>query len=144
MEKDVVLAVIGAIGAAVAGFFGGWTTSLTTLVVFMAIDYITGVIMALVFKKSAKTDTGGYSSTVGMQGIFKKVMTIILVYMGHRIDIELGCNYIRDFISIAFIVNEAVSIAENCALMGLPVPDILVKSLDILKKKGSTEESDEK
>ena len=130
-----ICALTGITGAAVAKAFGGWPESLTTLLICMAADYISGLVLAGVFHKSAKTETGGLESKAGWKGLFRKVMTLLLVLIGHRLDLAIGTCYIRDAICIAFIVNEVISITENAGLMGVPIPKVITNAIDILKKK---------
>ena len=133
--KNMILSVIGAVGSFIAAALGGWDSALITLVSFMAIDYITGWILAVVFKKSHKTESGGYSSTIGLKGLFKKVMILLLVVVANLLDWQMGGSYIRDGVCIAFIVNEAMSIIENAGLMGLPIPKVITDALDVLHEK---------
>lgn len=138
MNKGI-LTTVGAIGSIIASFFGGWTESLTTLAIFMAIDYITGLVCAGFFHASTKTETGALESRAGFKGLVRKGGILLLVLMGHRIDLAMGSNYMRDAVCIAFIANEAISITENLGLMGLPIPKIITNAIDILKKKSDNE-----
>lgn len=134
--KNAICTMTGLVGSAVAAAFGGWSTSLTTLLIFMGIDYITGLIVAGVFHASPKTETGTLESRAGMKGLIRKGMVLLFVLIGYRLDLALGSTYIRDAICIAFIANELISIVENAGLMGLPVPAVITNAIDILKKKG--------
>lgn len=70
-------------------------------------------------------------------------MIMIFVLIAYRLDIMIGTDYIRNAVIIAFITNEVISIIENAGLMGVPVPDVIKKGIDILQKKGdSIEKSD--
>lgn len=135
--KDVVCVVTGAIGSAVTYLLGGWDASIVTLLLFMAIDYVTGIICAGVFHKSPKTDTGALESKAGLKGLCRKGMILLFVLIGVRLDIIIGASYIRDGVCIAFILNELISIVENAGLMGMPVPETIKNAIDILQKKGS-------
>ena len=137
--KNAICTVSGVVGSIIASFFGGWTASLTTLLIFMALDYVTGLICAGVFHKSQKSESGALESRAGWKGLCRKGMILLLVLVGHRLDLAIGANYIRDGICIAFIVNETISVIENAGLMGLKVPAILTKAIDILRKKGEVE-----
>lgn len=137
--KNLICTIFGIVGSVIASFFGGWTAGLTTLLIFMAIDYVTGLICAGIFHKSQKTKTGALESHAGFKGLCKKGVILFLVLVGHRIDISLGTNYIRDAVCIAFIVNETISIIENAGLMGVPIPTVLIKAIDILKSKSEDE-----
>ena len=133
--KSVFLTVIGAIGSFIAAALGGWDTAIITLSVFMLIDLVTGWILAVVFKKSHKTETGGYSSAIGLKGICKKVMIFLLVAVANLLDAQIGANFVRDGVCIVYISNEAMSILENAGLMGVPIPEPIRKALDILNGK---------
>ena len=138
--KAIILSISGAIGSIIAGAFGGWTASMTTLLIFMALDYITGLICAGVFHASPKTETGTLESRAGWKGLCRKGVILALVLVAHRLDLAMNANYVRDGLCIAFIVNDAISIIENAGLMGLPIPAILTKAIDVLKKKGEDPE----
>lgn len=133
--KNTICTSIGVVGSLVASFFGGWTASLTTLLIFMAIDYATGLIVAGVFHKSPKTETGALESKAGFKGLIRKLMILLFVLIGYRLDVAVGTTYIRDAVCIAFIANELLSIVENAGLMGIPIPAVITDAIDILKKK---------
>ena len=124
--------------------FGGWDSALVTLVVFMAIDFFTGIITAMM-KKSKHTESGGLSSKAGWFGLAKKVCTLMLIVVAVRMDILLNTNYIRDAVCISFCLNELLSIVENTSLMGIPYPPAIKKAIDVLQTKiGRTEETTDK
>lgn len=133
--KNSILIGIGTAGSFIASLFGGWTASLSTLLIFMLIDYATGLVVAGVFHKSKKTDSGALESKAGFKGLCKKGMVLLLVLVGHRLDIAIGTTYIRDAVCIAFITNETISIIENAGLMGIKIPAPLEKAIDVLKNK---------
>lgn len=133
--KNFILTAVGMLGSLIASFFGGWTASLTTMVIFMGIDYVTGLIVAGVFHKSKKTDSGALESRAGFKGLCKKCVALLFVLIGYRLDLAIGTTYIRDAVCIAFIANELISIVENAGLMGLPIPSIITKAIDVLKTK---------
>lgn len=133
MKWKAFIGTIGVVGAYISHLFGGWNASLTTLCIFMCIDLITGIIVAGVFHKSTKTETGALQSKIGWQGLCRKGMTLLLILVAHRLDIALGTLYVKDGVCIAFIVNEGISIIENAGLMGIPMPKILTNAIDVLK-----------
>lgn len=137
MTKNILISIVGIIGSAIASAFGGWTTGLTTLVIFMAIDYVTGLIVAGVFHKSTKTETGTLESRAGFKGLCRKGAMLLIVLVACRLDLTLSTTYIKDAVIIAFIANEAISIIENAGLMGVPMNDTLKNAIDVLQKKGS-------
>lgn len=133
--KDYLCMGLGAAGAAATSLFGGWTSGIITLLIFMSLDYISGIMVAGVFKNSRKTDNGALESRAGWKGLCRKGMTLIIILLAYRLDLHIGTNYIRDAVTIGFCVNEAISIIENAGLMGLPLPDAITKAIDILNKK---------
>lgn len=143
--KTTICTILGVIGSAVATIFGGWDSGLATLLIFMGLDYISGLVVAGVFHKSNKTETGALESKAGWKGLCKKIMTLVFVVVAHRLDLVIGVQYIRDAVIIAFIANELISLVENAGLMGVPLPSIIVKAIDILQKKteASIEEREE-
>lgn len=138
--KNIVCTVLGIVGAAISKAFGGWDTALTTLIIFMAIDYASGIVVAGVFHKSSKSDTGGLNSHIGWQGICRKGITLAIVLIACRLDLLIGTSYIKDAVIIAFCANELISIVENAGLIGIPMPDVLVKAIDVLKSEGDSSE----
>lgn len=136
--KYTICAAIGSIGSFIALLFGGWDTSIITLLIFMLIDYITGLLLAGVFKKSKKSETGGLNSHVGWKGIVKKGVILLIVIVATRLDMTIGTTYIRDGVCIAFMANELLSIVENAGLMGIPIPSFITKAIELLNEKGET------
>ena len=133
--KTLLCAWLGVLGGMISSWFGGWNSAMTTLLVFMAIDYLSGVILAGVFHRSGKTETGALSSLVGFKGLCKKGMMLLIVLVAARLDLLLGSDFIRDSACIALIVNELISIVENAGLMGVPIPAIITKAIDSLHEK---------
>lgn len=133
--KNVLCTTTGVAGSIIASLFGGWDTGIGTLVLFMAIDFISGLAVAGVFKKSKKSDSGALASGAGWRGLCKKGMTLLFVLIAYRLDLIIGTDYIRNTVIIGFIANELISIVENAGLMGLPLPVVLAKAIDILTKK---------
>lgn len=133
--KNMVCSAVGMMGSAIAGIFGGWSSGLTTLLIFMAIDYISGLVVAGVFHASPKSETGTLESRAGWKGLVRKGMTLLIVLIGCRLDMLLGLNYIRDALVIAFILNEVISITENAGLMGVPMVKPLKDAIELLKDR---------
>lgn len=135
MEYKTVLFVLGVVGGAISSYLGGWDTALQTLIIFMALDYITGLIVAGVFHKSTKSESGALESRAGFKGLCRKGVALLIVLMGCQLDRMAGTDFIRDACVIAFVTNEALSIIENAGLMGVPVPEVITKGIEILKSK---------
>ena len=136
-----ICAAAGVVGGLVATFFGGWSDGLTTLVIFMCIDYVSGFVLAGVFNKSRKTESGALESRAGWKGLCRKCMTLVLVLVAYRLDLLRGeGTLIRDAVTIGFTINEGLSILENAVLMGLKVPEPLRKALEVLAPKAEVKE----
>lgn len=135
MRKEIIMVVIGTIGSFFTSIFGGWNEAMTTLLIFMGIDYLTGFTVAAVFKKSNKTESGALESKAGFIGLLRKAAVLLLVLIACRLDLILGTAYIKDCVIIAFIVNETLSIVENVGIMGVPIPNIVSNAIELLKKK---------
>ena len=139
--KTTICTVTGVIGAIIARLYGGWDAALTTLVIFMIIDYVTGFAVAAFFHKSQKSENGALDSKAGFKGLCKKGVIMLIVLMACRLDIVIGSTFIKDATVIAFITNETISIIENAAAMGIPIPAPIMQAIDILRKRG--EENDD-
>lgn len=133
--KERICVLIGIVGAAAAWAFGGWDAALIALVICMAIDYISGSTVALVFHKSRKTESGAYNSTYGLKGLCKKGLMLLFVVVAVQADRLLGADYVRDAVCIGFCVNEILSIVENLGLAGVPLPKAITKALEQLQEK---------
>lgn len=135
---NVLCGVIGIIGSAIAEALGGWDNAIITLLVFMGIDFVTGLICAMWFGKSKKSENGALSSTECWRGLVKKFATLLIVVAANYADKLIGSSYIRNAVVIAFCASELISICENAGLMGiLPsgVQKILNKVIDVLKNE---------
>ena len=133
--KSIVMAVSGAVGSTLAFFFGGWDTSIAVLLSLMVIDYITGLLVAGVFHKSKKSESGALESNACFKGLVKKGMILLYVVVGNLLDKQLGADFVRTGVCVAFIVNEVISITENGDLMGIPLPSVVRKALNLLNQK---------
>ena len=132
--KEWLCTIAGIVGGFIATLFGGWDSALATLVVFMGIDFATGLVTA-VMGKSKHSKSGALNSKAGWIGLAKKFCILLMVVVGVRIDILLGTTYIRDTVCISFCLNELLSIIENTTLMGIPYPPAIKKAIDVLQTK---------
>ncbi|MBE6008773.1 MAG: phage holin family protein [Lachnospiraceae bacterium] len=130
----------GGIGGALSYLLGGFDTALQTLLIFMAADYLTGIVVAGVFHKSGKTASGCLESRAGFKGICRKGLMLLVVMVAVRLDMLMGTAFLRDAAMVAFICNEALSIIENGGLMGIPIPEKITDAIEILGKKGDGDE----
>ena len=136
MAKNGVLAALAAAGSTVAAALGGWDTALQTLLLFMAADYLTGMLVAGVFRQSGKSEDGALDSRAGFKGLCKKGAQLVAVLVGARLDLLLGTDWARTAVVLFFLGNEGLSILENLGLMGVPLPEALKNALSVLKEKG--------
>lgn len=130
-----IITLLGVVGSLCASILGGWDTALQTLIIFMIIDYITGLVVAGVFKKSNKSKNGALESKAGWKGLFRKGVTLLIVLIAYRLDMLIGFTFIRTTVIIAYIANEALSTIENAGLMGLPIPSAIKNGIEILQQK---------
>lgn len=133
--KGYIMTIIGIVGSFIASLFGGWDAGLATLLIFMGIDYVSGLVVAGVFHKSNKTESGALESKAGWKGLCRKCMTLLFVLIAYRLDLAIGVDYIRNAVIIGFMANELISIVENAGLMGLPLPDVINKAIDVLTEQ---------
>ena len=141
--KNGVLAALAAVGTFVAHALGGWDAAMQSLVALMAADYLTGVLVAAVWKRSNKSETGALDSKAGFKGLLKKGMILLLVWLGVLLDNAMGASYIRTAVVLFFVGNEGLSLLENLGLMGVPFPAFLKAALEALRDKGDAGEGDQ-
>jgi len=124
--------VISAFGGSIGYFLGGLDGFIYALVTMVIVDYVTGVMVAILEKK--------LSSSIGFRGIFKKVMIFLLVGIGHLFDTHVigDGSAIRTAVIFFYICNEGLSILENAKRIGLPIPDKLKDLLAQVRSKGDT------
>lgn len=145
MEKmwDKVIRALAACGGAVAGMLGGWDPLLRVLVVLMATDYATGLLVAIL-GKSVKTEYGGLSSKVGAAGLARKGLMLVVVLVGAMMDQVMGTGgaMCRDAACWFYIANEGISILENAGLAGAPYPQKLKELLGQHREGELTDDKD--
>lgn len=141
--KETFCLITGVVGGFIATLLGGWDSALATLVIFMAIDFVTGIVTAAM-GKSKHSASGTLNSKAGWIGLAKKFCILLMVVVGVRIDILLGTTYIRDTVCISFCLNELLSIVENTTLMGIPYPSVVKNAIDVLQSKVGRQEEDVK
>lgn len=133
--KHIFTFITGLISTFVIHYLGGWDFALQTLVMFIVIDYITGMYVAGILHKSPKTKSGGLSSEKGFHGIIKKIMLLVFVAIMYRLDLFFNIDYLRNGTIVAYCVNELISIIENAGIMGVYVPDIVKRGIDLLNRE---------
>ena len=131
---NVIQLIFTAVGGWLGWFLGGCDGLLYALIVFVVIDYVTGVMAAVVDHK--------LSSEVGFKGIFKKVLIFLLVGIGHILDTHVigSGSVLRTAVIFFYLSNEGVSLIENAAHLGLPIPEKLKSVLEQLHDRAEKEE----
>ncbi len=124
---DVFIGICGGVASYIWGDING---AFIALLVFIIMDYLTGVISAGVRHSLA--------SNVGFIGILRKVIILVVVALGHFLDTVIQTdNTIKNMIILFYIANESLSILENVVNIGLPVPNFLIKLLETMKKENN-------
>lgn len=129
------LAVLATAGAAITEALGGWDTALQTLVILMAIDYVTGLLCALIWKRSPKTADGTFESKASLKGLIRKGAILLVVYIAARLDVLMNTEITRLAVILFFIANDGFSILENLGIMGVPLPGIVKNAFALLREK---------
>jgi toxin secretion/phage lysis holin len=130
MFSDITFkSAVAAGGAAISYFYGGWSALLQVLLAFVIIDYVTGVMASAI--------EGKLNSAVGAKGIAKKVLIFVIVAIAHLVDTSLGeAHVFRDATIFFYLANELLSILENAGRVGLPIPPMISKAVQVLQGKG--------
>lgn len=136
-----ILMVTSFIISGISFIYGGWTQLLTTLCICMVIDTLTAIAVSIM-GKSSKSDKGALSSSVFVNGCFKKLFSLLFIVVAHRIDLLAGIDYFKTSVTIGFILNEILSIVENAGLAGVKWPPAVTKMIDILKKESEENPED--
>jgi len=131
--------IFSSIGAFLLALMGGWDIAMQILVVFIAVDFIMGLLVAIT-KRSPKTGTGGLSSYVCFIGLCRKIAVLLLIMISHALDGLLGTEFIRNAAITGFCLNELISIIENTGLLGLKLPPVIMNAVDLLKLKNKEAE----
>ena len=130
----IIDSIAGAVGAVLGFMYGEVTGLFWALIAFMALDYVTGVIVAIIEKR--------LSSEVGFRGLAKKFLILVFVAVGHIADTYIlgGTPVAMSAVMLFYIANEGISIIENAAALGLPVPKKLTNIMEQIKNKSESED----
>lgn len=129
------LGAFSAVGTVIAQALGGWDTALRALCIVMAVDYLTGVVCALVWKRSPKSADGAFESKASMKGLFRKMAVLLCVLVAYQLDKLSGTQVVRELVILFFLANDGFSILENLGIMGVPMPAALKNAFALLKDK---------
>lgn len=135
---DTMIKVTAAAVGAVISFFTGLPVIMWVLIGVMTLDFATGLITGAM-GVSNKTDGGRLSSRAAFEGLMRKVMVLLVVLLAVLLDLAVQTGAGVSFSAVTgatclwFIASEGVSILENAALMGLPIPDVLIRALETMR-----------
>lgn len=134
----IIDSIAGAVGAVLGFMYGEVTGLFWALIAFMALDYITGVVVAIIEKR--------LSSEVGFRGLAKKFLILVFVAVGHIADTYIlgGTPAAMSAVMLFYMANEGISIIENAAALGLPVPQKIKNVLRQIKSKSGEDDSENK
>lgn len=136
------LTAFSLVGTAIAEALGGWDGALKALVCIMAVDYITGVVCALIWHKSPKSADGTFESKASIKGLFRKGAILLVVLVAYKVDLLAGtAGVTRTAVILFFCANDGMSIVENLGIMGVPMPPALKDAFAVLRQKSGDEES---
>ena len=139
-----IIEATAAVGGAIASFFCGLPPIIWILLAVMSLDYITGILCALM-GKSPKTEHGGLSSRQAFMGLMKKALILFVVLLAALIDHAVAISAEIEFAAVAgatclwFIASEGMSVLENAAEMGVPIPKLMMQALELFKGKGGSD-----
>lgn len=124
---NTIKLIVAAIGTSLTWMFGGWDIAIQVLVICMALDYITGVLISFAYKKT--------SSEIGFKGITRKLLIIIILIVAVMLDRLTGTGQwlFRSLVCYFYIANECISLLENASNLGLSIPEKLKAALVQLK-----------
>lgn len=130
----IIDSIAGAVGAVLGFMYGEVTGLFWALIAFMALDYISGVIVAIIEKR--------LSSEVGFRGLAKKFLILVFVAVGHIADTYIlgGTPAAMSAVMLFYMANEGISIIENAAALGLPVPKKLTSIMEQIRNKSESED----
>ena len=143
MKEKILQAVSAGVGIVIS-FFCGLPPIIWVLLAVMTMDFITGIMVG-VTGKSPNTEYGGLSSSAAFLGLAKKIIILIVVALAHLLDYAVATSSGIDFAAISgatcfwFVASEGISIIENAALMGVPIPDQIKQLLEVMRGKKNDE-----
>ena len=135
--KNIINFITSTLLTTVVYFLGGLDIALKTLLIFILLDYITGLCKAIVNKK--------VNSIIGVKGIIKKIGYLIVVALSVQLDNITGSTgALRTLVIYFFVANEGISVLENWGSIGLPLPKKIIETLEQLKKDNGGNENEKK
>lgn len=136
MMMNAVLLAAASLGAAIARALGGWDGALQALCIVMAVDYLSGVACALVWKKSPKSENGAFESHASIKGLLRKGAALAVVWVAYNLDVAFATDFLRNASILFFVGNDGLSIVENLGIIGLPLPPAVARAFEALRQRG--------
>lgn len=137
-----IISVFSVAAGAMVQMLGGWDSALQLLCVVMASDYMTGIICALVWKKSPKSDDGSFNSKASLKGLLRKAGILLAVLIAYQLDNMAGTKFVRTSVIMFFTANDGFSVIENLGIMGLPMPKTMKNAFELLRQRGESGNED--
>jgi len=135
-ESKIWMAISGGFGALFV-YVATWSNHISTLVSLMIIDFLFGILTPILVGKSKKCPSGKLSSQMCRRGLVKKCVAFLLIYVAYILSKEVGILALTDAVVMGFIVSETISIVENAAILGIPIPKVFLKLLKVMNEKAS-------
>jgi toxin secretion/phage lysis holin len=132
---EKMLISLSAAGAVIINYIGGWSAHVWMLGILMGIDYAIGLLMPLFTGKSKKNKRGKMESGVAVRGVIKKCVMLLMVYVSYLLGRAADVQFLADGVCIAFILSEVISITEHAAVIGVPIPKVLVRAINVVHDK---------
>lgn len=133
-SSKIIVACSGGIGALIA-YVDSWSAQVWTLATIMIIDFVIGTLMPLIAGKSKKSKTGKLESYACRRGIIKKCVMFLMIYVSWLLGRAANVTFLPDAVCTALIVSEVISILEHAALLGVPIPRVLIRALNAINDK---------
>jgi toxin secretion/phage lysis holin len=134
-DMNKITTAIGAGIGALTAYMESWTGQIWTLIIIMLIDFAVGILMPLLAGKSKKNEAGKLESYACRRGIIKKMVMLLMVYVSWVIGGAVGVAYLADAVCTAFIVSEVISLLEHAAILGVPIPRVLLRALSVINDR---------
>jgi len=130
-----IIVALGAGVGAIVTYVDSWGAHVWTLVTIMCIDFVVGTLMPLLFGKSKKSKAGKLESYACRRGIVKKCVMFLMIYVSWLLGRAANVTFLPDAVCTALIVSEVISILEHAAVLGVPIPRVLLRALSAINDK---------
>lgn len=136
-----IISVVSLAGGLAVQALGGWDSALQMLCIVMAVDYLSGIACALIWKRSPKSADGSFESKASLKGLLRKAGMLLAVLIAYQLDCMAGTAFVRTATILFFTANDGFSIIENLGIMGLPMPAALKNAFLLLRQQAEPSEN---